>query len=408
MTNNRSSSLQHRRVLRYGVALAAVVAGFGLHVALTAWIGPGLATYTTFYPAVMVAALLGGFGPGLLATALTGLTTAYWILPPAGLSIASPVDRAGLVLFTGMGLFMSTVAELYRRDRHKAAAYDQETALREARREKEFLAGVLERASQPFAVGYPDGRLGLCNRAYEHLTGYSAEELHAVDWATTLTPPEWRELERQKLEELQLSGQPVRYEKEYARKDGTRVPIELLVHLVKDAADEPEYYYSFLTDITGRKRAEEALRQSEERYRTMFATMIEGFCIIEVLFDADERPIDYLFLEINPAFEAQTGLRNAQGKRMRELAPNHEAHWFEIYGKIALTGEPARFVNEAKALHRWYDVSACRVGGPDSRKLAILFNDITQRQQKESELRRLNRTLDALRHSSVAMMRAES
>jgi len=66
-----------------------------------------------------------------------------------------------------------------------------------------------------------------------------------------------------------------------------------------------------------RKLADEARHQSEERYRAMFNTMLEGFCIIEVLFDADNRPIDYRFLEINPAFEVQTGLRNVQGRRMR-------------------------------------------------------------------------------------------
>ena len=123
-------------------------------------------------------------------------------------------------------------------------------ALRETRREKEFLANLVENASQPFAVGYPDGRLGLLNRAYEQLTGYSAAELRALDWSATLTPPEWRELEKQKLDELRRTGQPVRYEKEYVRKDGSRVPVELLVHLVCDAEGKPEYYYSFLTDIT--------------------------------------------------------------------------------------------------------------------------------------------------------------
>jgi len=251
----------------------AVAAGFALRVALTAWTGPGLPVYITFYPAVMLAALLGGFEPGLLATALTGIVVGYWILPPIGqFAIDSPVDRVGLALFAGMGLFMSAVAELYRRDRRKAAAYDQETALRETRQQKAFLADVLERASQPFAVGYPDGRLGLCNHAYEQLTGYNAEELRAIDWATTLTPSEWRELERRKLEELHLSGQHVRYEKEYIRKDGTRMPVELLVHLVKDGGGRPEYYYSFLTDITRRKRAEEALRES----RTLLQTVIEG------------------------------------------------------------------------------------------------------------------------------------
>jgi|GEM_PF-7114726 len=98
------------------------------------------------------------------------------------------------------------------------------------------------------------------------------------------------------------------------------------------------------------------LRESEEKYHTLFNSVDEGFCIIEMLFDADGRPVDYRFLEVNPAFERQTGLHEAEGKLMRDLAPEHEAHWFETYGKVASTGEPARFVNEAKALKRWYDV----------------------------------------------------
>jgi len=139
-------------------------------------------------------------------------------------------------------------------------------------------------------------------------------------------------------------------------------------------------------DITERKRAEEKVRQSEERYRTLFDTLLEGFCIIEVVFDGDV-PVDYRFLEINPAFEGQTGLKNARGRLMREMAPDHEAHWFQIYGQVALTGQPARFVNEAKALNRWYDVSAYRIGGSESRKVAILFSDITEARRATEALR---------------------
>ena len=119
---------------RYSLALAVVAVAMGLRLALTAWVGPGLPTYITFYPAVMVVALLAGLGPGIAATALAGIVVAYWILPPVGqFAIASPVDRLGLVIFAGMGLFMSVVAELYRRNRDKAAAYDREAALRESR-----------------------------------------------------------------------------------------------------------------------------------------------------------------------------------------------------------------------------------------------------------------------------------
>jgi PAS domain S-box-containing protein len=375
-------------VWRYGLAVGAPAAGMGLRLALTAWIGHGLATYITFYPAVMVVALLAGFGPGLLTTALVDLLVCYWILPPVGqFAVASPVDRLGLVIFAGMGLLMSVVARFYQRTQEKAAAYDRESAVRETLREKEFLADLLERASQPFAVGYPDGRIGRLNGAYERLTGYCAAELRALDWSSVLTPPEWRELEKQKLDELHRTGQAVRYEKEYLRKDGTRVPIELLVHLVKDRDGKPEYYYSFLTDITQRKQAEEALRRSEQRYHSLFNTLMEGFCIIEVVFDDGGRPVDYRFLEVNPAFEKQTGLHNAQGKLMRDLAPDHEAHWFEIYGRIVLTGEPARFENEARALGRWYEVSAFRLGGPESRKVAILFNDVTESRRAGAAVR---------------------
>ena len=134
-------------------------------------------------------------------------------------------------------------------------------------------------------------------------------------------------------------------------------------------------------------RTEEALRQSEERYRNLFDLMDEGYCIFEMIFDENEQPVDYLYLEVNPSFEKHNGLPEATGKRVRELVPDLEASWFEIFGKVALTGEPVRFVNEAKMLNRWFDLYAFRVGGPDSRKVAVLFTNITERMKAEHALR---------------------
>jgi PAS domain S-box-containing protein len=151
---------------------------------------------------------------------------------------------------------------------------------------------------------------------------------------------------------------------------------------------KPFYIYAFgaQLEISKRQPSEEAIRKSELQYQTLFETLIEGFCTIEMIFDATGKPVDYRFLEINPAFSKQTGLYNAQGKSMRELAPEHEAHWFEIYGNVALTGEPVHFENEAKALGRYYDVRAYRVGGPESKKVGILFNDITDRKRAEAQV----------------------
>jgi PAS domain S-box-containing protein len=132
--------------------------------------------------------------------------------------------------------------------------------------------------------------------------------------------------------------------------------------------------------------AEAALRRNEERYRSLFAFIEAGFCLVEVKFADGDRAVDYRFLEVNPAFERQTGLTDAVGRWMRDLAPDHEQHWFDLYGRVALTGEPVRFEQEARALGRWYDVHAYRVDGPGRNRVAILFNDITERRRSELAL----------------------
>lgn len=142
-----------------------------------------------------------------------------------------------------------------------------EEALRESEDRSRFLSSVLDLSSQPFAMGYVHGDLGIFNTAYCNLVGYSQEEVRFLNWKEELTAPEYHELETRKLAELVLTGEPVRYEKEYIRKDGRRVPVELLVHAVTDEAGKPLYYYSFITDLTDRKQAEDALRESEARVR---------------------------------------------------------------------------------------------------------------------------------------------
>ncbi len=157
-----------------------------------------------------------------------------------------------------------------------------------------------------------------------------------------------------------------------------------------------------------RNRTEEVLRESEHRFRTLFESMDEGYCVIEVLFDGLDNPTDYRFLEVNPPFEKQTGIKDPKGRLMREIAPDHEQHWFDIYGRIALTGETLRFENPAAALGRYYDVCAFRVGPAELRRVGIVFNDITERKRAEESLIERTRLATLSADIGVALNQADT
>ena len=154
-----------------------------------------------------------------------------------------------------------------RADPSSRPAHEADNAVALQTEHERFLAEVVETADIPFGVGAPDGRLVTFNQAFAKLTGYSREELlqRQFTWATDLTPEEWRASENERLAEAVRTRQPVRYEKEYLRKNGTRVPVELFVKPAFDAAGNLLHYRCFLTDITERKRKEQAqLQQAED------------------------------------------------------------------------------------------------------------------------------------------------
>ncbi len=145
---------------------------------------------------------------------------------------------------------------------------------------------------------------------------------------------------------------------------------------------------AYFKNVTKRIVAEEALRKSEENMRTLFNTIDEGFCIIEMMFDTGNQPYDYRFVEYNRLFEEMTGLYGAMGKTARELVPNLEPYWFETYGRVVLTGEPVRFENGSESMNRWFSVYASRIGDEGSRQVALVFANITQRKLIEREQER--------------------
>jgi len=176
-----------------------------------------------------------------------------------------------------------------------------------------------------------EGTIVYASPATERVCGYTPEEFLALDPFERVHPEDRPRYEQAFKKLANTPGLSLHLEHRVRHKDGTWRWVE---GKFANFFDDPDVggLLATVRDVTERKRAEEALRASEEKYHTLFESIDEGFCIVEVIFDEAGEPVDYRFLEVNPAFERHTGLHDAAGKRMRELEPRHEEHWFETYG----------------------------------------------------------------------------
>ncbi len=290
-------------------------------------------------------------------------------------------------------------ARKFRRENHTELillAMDDITERKQVQKSERLLASVVESSNDAIVSKSLDGIIQSWNVAAERIFGYTSKQ--AIGRHISFLIPEGRANEEEQIIESIRQGERVEhFETVRLRSDGRELEVSLTISPIKDSSGQVIGASKIARDITGRKRSEAALRDSEQRYRTLFESMDEGFCVIEVLFDTSGHPIDYIFHETNQMFEQQSGLRDVTGKRMRELVPEHDPHWFEIYGRVVTTGESIRFSNEAKQLGRWFDVYAVPVGSADGRKVAVLFNDITARKQTDIERERLLKEVESER-----------
>jgi PAS domain S-box-containing protein len=395
----------------YVVAIVLIAAAAALRLWPLQALGVRLA-WLTFYPAVVIATLYGGFSAGLLGTSLSCLTLLYlWPVFGDKPFIRDPADWLGMVVFSATCVMISSIGEAMRHARARAEQAKKQlettnTKLQEEITERKRAAEALKDSEQRLALALDSGLMGAWDLDLIHDTAVRSLKHDQIFGYDSLLPqwgaeifmkhivPEDREHVQGKFQEAFASGY-LHFECRIMRPDKSLRWIAAQGRTYRDEEGTPVRMMGVVSDITERKRAEELLRESEVRYHTLFDSIDEGYCIIEMIFDEQEKPVDYRFLVINPSFERQTGLRDALGKRMRELAPNHEEHWFEIYGSIAMTGEPARFENRAEQLHRWFDVYAFRFAEPEKRQVAILFNDITERKRAAEALQHSNTQLEA-------------
>ncbi|HWQ52181.1 MAG TPA: PAS domain S-box protein [Bryobacteraceae bacterium] len=314
--------------------------------------------------------------------------------PVAGESAAVPVERYIRVAFTPL-----------RRGREVAGVIVTSVDITETIRKERIFRRFVE--DNPVGIvmgsvaGPNKGHLSLVNDTYLKLIGYSRAEFEAgeIRW-DSITTPESQAADDVGIAEALRYGKAAPYEKEYIHKDGHRIPILVAPTSIAGTNE----VLSFVVDLTERKRAEEALRESEQRYRTLFQTMQEGFQLVEMIRDETGEPVDWRYLDVNAAFESMTGVKREDllGRRFREVLPDAPwEDWAAVFGQVAQTGEAAQFeTSGVDRTRRYHAIAYC----PRPGQCAAVVSDVTERKQAEEHLRanerRLGLALDAAHAAS--------
>ncbi|MHA1985127.1 MAG: PAS domain-containing protein, partial [Promethearchaeota archaeon] len=226
------------------------------------------------------------------------------------------------------------------------------------------------------------------NNQLANIFGYTVEEIMAWEKGGFLNViyPEDRKLvaEQAKKKQAGDSDNIKQYQFRGIKKNKDIVWLEIFSKSINYKGKPADF--ATIHDITDKKRSEQKLRESEEKYRSIFNNMTEGFAYHEVIVDENNNPIDYKYLEVNPAFETLTGLKAEQmiGKKVTEVLPgteNDPADWIGRFGNVGLTGIPLVVEDYSEAIDKWFKVSGY---SPQKGYFAVTFSEITK--QKKAEI----------------------
>jgi PAS domain S-box-containing protein len=255
---------------------------------------------------------------------------------------------------------------------------------------------IIENSLDFMGIATLDGQGVYVNPAGLAMTGYTAEEFYDSMGIASFQP----DLPREALETAMREGVWTG-ESTLVHKDGRVIPLSQIITVIEDEQGNPQLFATVGRDITERKQADQAMRESEKRFRTLFESMVEGVALHEMVYDQDGEPIDYRITDINPAYTSHTGLTRqaAVGALATELYGAQDPPYMDVYTRVAEMGESAFFDVYFPSLERHFHVS---VFSPGQGQFATVFEDVTEARQTEERLRQANLVVE---NSPVVLFR---
>ena len=337
-------------------------------------VAPTATPFAPYFLAILVTALASGYAAGLIAATAGLIISWYFFLEPAfSFELRSRNEVASIVLFVIVCGVLVAVAEALRR------SFDRETA-RERR---------LARAQQSGAVGdwewnLQTGEITWSENLYTLMGRAPASFQPTPTNFATFVHPDDIDRVAATLQIAIATGDRFDTEMRGVWPDGTVRHFVCRGDIVKDQAGKQLRLTAVKIDITERRKAEDALAASEQRYRLLFSKMSEAYVVHDIIYDDAGNAVDFRAFEANPAFEVHTGLPRdlVVGHLASEFAPGGDPEWLRFFAEVVRTGQPNHIERYAAKPRRWIDLRAFPLGGP---RLGIIFSDVTERKRVEAE-----------------------